>query len=84
MTNETDGFEIANGGVTLSYIKSKPTITVEEAGRFTGFSRATAYRAVREGRLPCLRVGRRVVILTKPFLELIGLGEPDDHTAARD
>jgi excisionase family DNA binding protein len=38
------------------------TITVPEAARILGVSRMTAYTAVREGAIPSLRIGRRVLI----------------------
>lgn len=36
--------------------------SVEQAGAKLGLSRAHAYAMVREGRLPVLRFGRRVVV----------------------
>lgn len=38
------------------------TITVEEAGRLLGISRGSAYQAAREGTLPTIRLGRRLVV----------------------
>jgi len=38
------------------------TLTVPEAARLLGISRALAYDAVRRGELPSIRVGRRIVI----------------------
>lgn len=38
------------------------TITVEQAGRLLGISRALAYELVRRGELPALRLGRRLVV----------------------
>jgi excisionase family DNA binding protein len=38
------------------------TISVARAGELLGISRATAYQAVQDGRIPCLRFGRKVVV----------------------
>lgn len=40
----------------------RATVTVEEAGEILGISRGSAYQAAREGRLPAIRVGRRLVV----------------------
>jgi len=38
------------------------TITVGEAGRILGISRGLAYQMAREGRIPTIRFGRRLVV----------------------
>ena len=38
------------------------TLTVEEAARLLGISRALAYELVRDGEIPSLRLRRRIVI----------------------
>lgn len=38
------------------------TLTVEEAGRRLGVGRKLAYRMAREGGIPTLRLGRRIVV----------------------
>jgi excisionase family DNA binding protein len=38
------------------------TMTVEEAAVVLGISRATAYDAVGRGEIPCIRIGRRILI----------------------
>ena len=40
------------------------TLTVEQAARYLGISRSTAYECVRNGSLPSLRFRRRIVIPT--------------------
>lgn len=40
----------------------KVTLSVPEVAQLLGVSRNVAYRAVREGQIPALRIGRRVVI----------------------
>jgi excisionase family DNA binding protein len=47
------------------------TLSVEHAARLLGISRTTAYRLVRDGELPAIRVGRRVLILKKPLMEML-------------
>lgn len=38
------------------------TLTVEEAVESLGVSRAFAYEAVARGEIPCIRIGRRVLV----------------------
>ena len=38
------------------------TVSVEEAGTMLGISRASAYKAVREGEIPVIRLGKRQVV----------------------
>lgn len=38
------------------------TITVEAAGRMLGISRGLAYQMAREGRIPTIRFGKRLVV----------------------
>jgi excisionase family DNA binding protein len=40
----------------------KLTVTVAEAARLLGISRMSAYSAVRDGLVPSLRIGRRVLV----------------------
>ena len=40
----------------------KLTMTVEEAAALLGISRALGYELVSRGDIPCLRLGRRIVI----------------------
>ena len=53
------------------------TLSVEHAARLIGISRATAYRMVSSGDLPAVRVGRRVLILKKPLMEMLEAEEHD-------
>ncbi|MBT9140974.1 MAG: putative DNA-binding proteinA [Dehalococcoidia bacterium] len=45
-------------------VKEKETLvlSVPEAGRLLGLSRATAYALANSGELPCLRLGRRLIV----------------------
>jgi excisionase family DNA binding protein len=47
------------------------TLTVEEAGQVLGVSRSYAYELVRQGALPCMRLGRRIVIPVRALDALI-------------
>jgi excisionase family DNA binding protein len=47
------------------------TLTVAEAGQMLGVSRSYAYELVRQGALPCMRLGRRIVIPVRALDALI-------------
>ena len=53
------------------------TMNVEEAAVVLGISRASAYQAVTRGEIPCIRIGRRILV-PKAALErmLEGAGPP--------
>jgi excisionase family DNA binding protein len=53
------------------------TLSVEHAANLIGISRTTAYRMVQSGELPAVRVGRRVLVLKKPLMEML---EAEEHT----
>jgi excisionase family DNA binding protein len=57
------------------------TLTVPEAARLLGISRMTAYAAVREGALPSLRIGRRVLVPRAALDRLLAeaSGKPDQE-----
>jgi excisionase family DNA binding protein len=44
---------------------------VEEAAAVLGISRALAYELVARGELPCLRLGRRIVVPRRALLALV-------------
>lgn len=48
------------------------TLTVEQAGELLGISRRPAYRAARQGEIPTLRLGRRILVPTARLLALLG------------
>ncbi len=50
------------------------TMTVEEAAVVLGISRASAYGAVSRGEIPCIRIGRRILIPQGRPLALAGRG----------
>lgn len=47
------------------------TLTVEEAARALGINRNSAYEAVRNGDLPAIRIGRRLLIPKAAFDKLL-------------
>lgn len=46
-------------------------LTVEEAGRELGVSRSYAYELVRPGEIPCMRLGRRIVVPARALEALL-------------
>jgi len=60
--------------------QKKLTITVPEAARLLGISRGLAYEMAREGAIPTLRFGRRVVV---PLAAIERLLQESNKTALR-
>jgi excisionase family DNA binding protein len=50
---------------------TRKTLTVTEAATCLGVSRHFAYQAVREGSIPSIRIGRRILIPTHAFEQLL-------------
>jgi excisionase family DNA binding protein len=46
-------------------------MTVEEAARALGINRNSAYQAVRDGELPAIRIGRRLLVPKAAFNKLL-------------
>ena len=57
------------------------TLTVEEAAALLGISRNSAYEAVRRGEIPSVRIGGRIVIPRRRFLDWLGAGDDDPARA---
>lgn len=53
----------------------EPTVTVERAGQIIGISRSSAYEAVRNGAIPSIRIGRRLVVPTASLRLMLGMTE---------
>ena len=51
------------------------TVSVEEAAKILGYSRNTAYEAVKNGQLPVIRLGRKIRV-PKAALEQMLTGAP--------
>ena len=61
----------------------RKTLTVEEAAEQIGISRNAAYDAVRNGEIPHLRVGRRIVIPKTAFERWLGAAADDTEGPER-
>ena len=55
-------------------LEARLTITVDEAAELLGVSRSTAYSLVRQGQLPSLRLGRRIVVPVRRLLAVLDGG----------
>ena len=53
------------------------TISVEDAGAVLGISRGGAYEAVKSGDIPSIRIGRRLLVPRRAFIERFNLDEDD-------
>ncbi len=63
--------------MTLPTAAERPTLSIEEAAEALGVSRATAYTAAKEERIPAIRVSAgRIVVPTAALRRLLGLDEP--------
>lgn len=54
--------------MTLDEIRGRATITIEEAAELLDVSRATAYRAARDDRLPVVRLNAHRHLVKVPAL----------------
>lgn len=60
--------------------REKLTLTVEETARVLGISRANCYECVRQGSIPSLRFGRRIVVPKAALMrKLEELGSDSSH-----
>ena len=59
--------EIIDAGVSAGRL----ALSVGEAAAMLGISRASAYEHVRTGELPCIRLGRRILIPLQLLQELL-------------
>jgi excisionase family DNA binding protein len=51
----------------------QPTMTVEDAGEALGISRGSAYEAAKNGQIPTIRIGRRLVVPTAALRRMLML-----------
>ena len=58
------------------------TISVPEAGRRLGIGRNTAYEAARQGQLPVIRIGRRMVVPVAAFEAMLAVQSKQQIVAA--
>lgn len=57
------------------------TLTVAETAELLGISLRAAYRAIENGHIPAIRLGRRIRVPTVPLEHLLGLRSESDAEA---
>jgi excisionase family DNA binding protein len=50
------------------------TVTIETTGKLLGLSRAAAYQAARNGEIPTIRFGRRLLVPKTALRRLLAVG----------
>lgn len=63
---------MSNDTLTISDVRERATITVEEAAKLLGISRGVAYRAARSDELPAYRIGGRLLVSVPALLAQLG------------
>ena len=69
---EADGFRVDRRQARL-------TITVTEAADLLGISKTLAYALIRRREIPCIRLGRRVVVPRRALEEMVGSLPSEAH-----
>lgn len=59
-------------GLTPDVLRTRATISVEEAAEVLGLGRSGAYAAAKRGELPTLKIGRRLVVPTARLRAMLG------------
>jgi excisionase family DNA binding protein len=59
--------------IALPTAEERPTLSVPEVAVLLGISRQHAYEGVRTGDIPCLRVGRKVLVPTAQLRRLLAV-----------
>ena len=54
---------------------TKMTVSVQEAAAMIGISKPTMYALIREGDIPCVHVGKKIVIARQAILDWLSEGE---------
>ena len=60
----------------------RETLTVDETAEVLGLSRNSVYRAIRNGTIPALRIGRRYLVCRTTVAEMLRVGVSDSRTAS--
>jgi excisionase family DNA binding protein len=47
------------------------TQTIDEAAKELGIGRNQAYAAAKRGEIPCIRIGKRILVLREPFKRML-------------
>jgi excisionase family DNA binding protein len=58
--------------ITLDEARTRPTLTVTEAAALARVGLRQMYEAVHRGEVPVVRLGRRILVKTTPFLAHLG------------
>ena len=53
--------------------QQQATLTADQVSKILNIGRNQVYNAMKNGEIPCLRLGRRLVIPTAAFRNLLGL-----------
>ena len=56
----------------IKHYSAAATLTVEQAAAILGIGRGTAYEAIRSGKLPSIRLARRLLVPTNALAQLLG------------
>jgi excisionase family DNA binding protein len=56
------------------------TMTVEEAATALGISRALAYESVQRGDIPCVRIGRRILVPRSRLMKLLDAASEESES----
>ncbi len=60
--------------MTIDEALSRPTISVTDAGKlFYGLGRNAAYNAAKNGDIPTIRIGGKIMVPVVPLAEKLGL-----------
>ena len=54
---------------------SQPTMSIDEVAELLGVCRSTMYRAVKDGEIPVIKIGRRYLVPTAHVAHLLGIEE---------
>ena len=69
--------------MTLEEALTRPTISVPDAGRlFFGLARNSAYAAAKDGDIPTIKIGGRIMVPVAPLAERLGLRSTAGKAAA--
>jgi excisionase family DNA binding protein len=55
-----------------------PVLTVEQTAEFLRIGRALAFKSVRDGTIPSIRIGRRILVPRERLRDLLGATPPVD------
>jgi excisionase family DNA binding protein len=61
--------------LTIEDVRSRSTITVEEAADLLGIGRKLAYDAVNSGELPAIKIGTKLLVVVPKLLQILGVDE---------